>query len=548
MTMTRRREGVSAVADNPVYQTSWDRPAWPNLKVRVNNSDFYRKVRPTARFPKPIRFRNNEAAKWRIRSNVRSSTYIKLNEHGSLAVTSAGSLLNYSETAGVKNFTSYSRWKPTLESSNMFKAIRGERQRGIFRNCKRKEYKRMESALKSLGQMICLSVEDLEDKELLVGWAHLKRWAVEEGMGPNQDRIIESLKWLAKTCQAIFLEGDIPEQVEFYNIPIEGESLLPFCGQLQFISDLYFGKRLRSTGFKYMEAKAISQVGNYARAAPYPSEAQIVTSVKKTMLSLTDVCAPPNSRALRRHSKATMELLSRCKRNYSTTTHMSLSNSGSYDNPKSKDGKSGLLVKNAKVPSDAAVDLRLLDSLVGRVDCLGVEILKPITLLLAKQQLVKDPDLEFLMGDVMYTEPLALARALKRRNESKNDAPLQLAWVILNTSSLMMLEYGHYDNNPQVIAGMLTFDPKYKGVISRFRMGQNFIPVRGSISIEAGLKSRLVTSAPAAVTQIGQLVGNYVRKTLSSDPFMRIGFEEADKLWSLLKTYGRNYANKSKSN
>jgi len=501
--MTRRVKVEEASSDNPTYQTRYDRLAWPNLNtVDVNNIDFYGPAKAvryvvsstTSRFPRKIREQNHEAAKWRIRSNVRSKTYIKLQELGTLAVISSGKLLNYGTEPGVQNFTSLSRWKPTLESSDMFKAIRTERHRGIFRRSNKYKYKRMESALRSLGQMICLAVEDLEDKELIVGWAHLKRWAVEEGMGPYQDSVVESLKWLAKTCQAIFLEGEIPEKIENFNVPVEGGNLLPFCGQLKFISDLYFGRRKRSDGFKYMEAKAIGQVGNYARAAPYPSESQIKRSVIKTMSVLTTVPEPLNKQALAKHTNSSMLMLDRCKPSRSTSTHMSLSNSGSYDNPKSKDGKSGLLVENAKIATEAIVDLRKLDKLVGLVDCLGKVILNPITMLLAKQKSLEDPDLVLYGGDVMYTDPMELVKVLKRREESLKCAPLQLAWVLFNTSSLMMLEYGRYENSPEVIEGMLTFDPKFKGIISKFKMEQDFIPVKGSISIEAGLKSRLVTS------------------------------------------------------
>jgi len=499
-----------------------------------------------ARFPRSSE-ENSDAANWRHRSNTRANVYIELKKVGSLAVVSCGSLLNYSEVPYVENFTSYSRWRVTLESSNMFKAIRSERQQGILRRAKVGPYKRMESALRSLGQMICLVVEDMEDPDLILGWAHLKRWAVENGMGANQDSVIDSIKWLGKTAQAIFLQAEVADENDF-PIPRENGMLLPFCGPLKFISDLFFKRRERSDGFTLEEARSLAQIGSVSRALPYPSTGQIVKSVVETMSVLTDPPPPPSRRALRVHTQSVMKILDRCKPTKSTMTHMSLSSSGSLEASRTEGGRAGYLVKGVKSTSETIVSREKLSLLEGKIDCLGRQILHPVTSLLAVRLIDENPEVVFKLGDVLYTEPLELAKAHKRRVESSTAAPIALGWLMANSASVGMLEYGSFDNEPELILGLLAFDQKWKGKVSKFHMREKSIPVKASLSIEAGMKTRLVTAAPACVTQIGQLVGNHVRLTLSTDPFMRIGFEEADKLWETLGAYRKLKTKLPKSN
>jgi hypothetical protein len=65
------------------------------------------------------------------------------------------------------------------------------------------------------------------------------------------------------------------------------------------------------------------------------------------------------------------------------------------------------------------------------------------------------------------------------------------------------------------------------------------LPTTASVSIESSLKARMVTTAPSSITEIGQLCNNALREHLSKDPFLRVGFNEPDKLWEVLKAYAK---------
>jgi hypothetical protein len=460
----------------------------------------------------------------------------------------------WSETSPTIMFDSHHSWIETLKESKLYLAVRQDR-RGTLVRAPRARYERMENCLRSLGQVICLATEDLDDEALFRAFSKLKLWAVERGMSATyQDGIISSIKWLTKLCQAIFLASEIPEQEPTFEVPIVDGILLPFDGPLKFISDFYLGNRDRSLGITLEEARSLAQIGAAGRAMPYPSKEQVCSSVSATVEMITTVKPKIPNWVLRKHSfklKSFISSLNSQKTSWENDrdllqrTHMSLSNSASFEAPRSDGGKAGYLVALARRASDQSVTKEFLGWLKGRVDCFGKVIGDPITCILASKFLdLADDDPRkcgITVGDVAYIPSSDFAKAMQDKVDGKTSVPLQLSWLLTNTSCLDMLKYGHYDNSPSTEWNLLSFGKEFKDKLSKFHMDQDYFPVRASLSIEAGMKVRLVTSAPSAFTQISQLVANKCRETLSQDPFMRVGFQESDKLWEVLKAYGRRY-------
>jgi hypothetical protein len=104
-------------------------------------------------------------------------------------------------------------------------------------------------------------------------------------------------------------------------------------------------------------------------------------------------------------------------------------------------------------------------------------------------------------------------------------------WTFLATCN-ELLKYGHYEPKPVTDYPLLLWDTDtpIRFVLDRI------IPVRCSLSIELGMKSRLTTMAPAAFMQIGSYVRHICTNLLLNDRTLRIGFQTSYKLWELLKS------------
>lgn len=129
-------------------------------------------------------------------------------------------------------------------------------------------------------------------------------------------------------------------------------------------------------------------------------------------------------------------------------------------------------------------------------------------------------------------KPHELEGVWKQTLNSRQRVPTKLADLLTLTSSKLILEVGSYNNEPEIIHGVLTFKTK-----DNVFLPNKTIPVKAGISIEAGLKSRITTSGWAAFAHLSQLPANYMREILSRDPFVRIGFQEQEKFWEVLKIY-----------
>jgi len=116
--------------------------------------------------------------------------------------------------------------------------------------------------------------------------------------------------------------------------------------------------------------------------------------------------------------------------------------------------------------------------------------------------------------------------------DKERKVPKYLGNILNLTASMLIREYGDYSPKPQFLHGIMFFDADNV----KFKLKR--IPsVRADVSTEAGMKARLITAASAAFAHLSQLPANHMRDWLSQDPFHRVGFEESDKLWEVLKTY-----------
>jgi hypothetical protein len=386
--------------------------------------------------------------------------------------------------------------------------------------------------------MICLSVKDLSDEKLISSFARLKLFLAESGVTETfQDPTIESIKWIGRVCQSLFLRAEIPEQ-GLIKIPEDDGILLPFDGPLKFISDLYFGKRSRNDGLSLEESRALCQIGSLVRALPYPSKEQSQIAIKETVKIITSGGDLISRRSLGRHRKALNTFLYKFPPVKSSKTHLSLSTSASYELTREQGGRSSYLVTAAKRIAEREVTIRDLDFLSGRIDCFGMKLINPITKILGSRILNEQTlgERKLLFGDILYHDSISFTKKLKELKEGKV-IPTHLGRIIALAATEDLLRYGTY-SEPFETNICLSFKSESKDRI-KFKMTEKNIPVRASISQEAGMKTRMVTSAPASITTIGQLIGHQVRKNLSRDPFMRVGFDEGEKLWEVLKAYQR---------
>lgn len=534
-------------SENPSFSSS-------DLTILVESDS---EERTSTRLVKPRgitvadRYWCNAIAKWRKRVSARNNIFWRLRELGPLAAISCGGLLMWDRSFPPTMFESCSRWKETLKNSSLYLAVK-DQSKGALIRAPRVRFERLEDALRSFGQMLCLATEDLYDVELYVAWAEFKLWAVENGMTEsNQDRILQSIKALSKLCQSIFLRGEIDyEALDL--VPRMEDNLLPFAGGLSFISDFFFGRRKRTSGLTLEEGRALAQIGAASRALPYPSDKQVCESVDDTMCIITQENPEVSKSALRSHCFFLKKYISRIlPKDESKRTHMSLTNSAAEECPRSEGGKAGYLVKLAKRFASQAATTENLSWLSGRVDCFGTLLGHPASCMLAAKIIVLPKDdegyFDITLGDVVYNSPNELFQKLKEIKAGNSPVPNKLGELMLNISCLDMLKFGSYEHEPSTKYDILSFDGKYKDQLSLFHMSRDSLPVRASVSIEAGMKTRLVTSAPAAVTQLGQLLGNKAREYLSRDPFVRVGFQESDKLWEVLKAYDKRVARRKAS-
>jgi hypothetical protein len=279
-------------------------------------------------------------------------------------------------------------------------------------------------------------------------------------------------------------------------------------------------------------------MGNAPRSLPHPSLEQAKADVESTVSAFTSECNP-SKEALDKYRNGITSILESLNKRPPTHSHVSLVSSGKLDASRSQGGGAAILVGHTRKYTDTVLTEQVLSDLTGRYDQFGRYLIDPLTNIIAKRLLGYDggdrPQAYTCtptLGDILYVKPHEIESVWKQTLNSKQRVPTQLANLLTLTSSKLIQEVGSYNNEPEVIHGVLTFKTK----LNVFEPNK-IIPVKAGISIEAGLKSRVTTSGWAAFAHLSQLPANYMRDVLSRDPFVRIGFQEQEKFWEVLKIY-----------
>jgi len=508
-----------------------------------SSSDEDDEIRPLVKLVNPNG--SDEAAAWRKRVHARNAKFDELKKLGTLAAISCGSLLIdlHPDYGSAVNVEPFSNWKMVLRSSLAFQKLDGFA-RGQVLTLEPLEYKRLENSIRALGQMICLSVPDLEDGELNRSFSAFKSTIITEYVKRGKgDLVIESLKILSKICQALLLGTEEPSLEGCPWLLSPNGTLGPFSGQLSFISDIFSGKSPRRQ-FRLEEARALAQVSSLSRALPYPSDNQIRESVAKSV----EVFKRPkliSKNALKQYREGVTKMVNDVGPIRTTKTHTNLSASSSYESTRSEGGRTRPVVNAAKRFCDLPLDGETATKFLGKFDCFGKLILSKQTYgVFLKMTSIRERQCK--LGDLLYVEPSEMGKLMAKqryRLDSKEPSvPTKLGDILNLTSSGLILEFGTYDRSFKLVFGVPVFDD-IRNVV--FKPYTDYLPVRAGISIESGLKSRLTTACPAAFVQLSQLVSNRLRDHLSKDPFVRVGFEEADKLWEVLKAYDKRWVRKA---
>ena len=478
--------------------------------------------------PNPTPTSGNKAAEWRLRVTRQRTIDDRLSSIGKLALLGGGSLLVTLQGNHVEKLQRTSNWRETLHGSPMWKQLNVVK-RGQLTGAKYENYTRIESSIQSLAQMMCLAVKNVNDSELVKGFNEFKVACVKHAFASDRttDEVIEHIKTLGKIAQACLLGTKIEPLTGCRFCPMDEQgSLLPFKGEFQLISEIYNSGRRTGT-LSYRQAFMLAQVGQLPRSLPYPSTDQVKASLKETFRIIqTQIVSNPE--ALTSYRKGLQAVKTSIPRPKTDKSHVSLLGSGARENSRSQGGRAGYLVRCTRHYGNKILD-ESYRPLVGKRDQFAKVILKPETW--AYLESIGFGNIMLPIANAMYLELHEAPQVLKDYREGRL-VPKHLGDLINLTASMLIRELGEYSELPSFHNGIMYFN----SASVKFICAE--IPtVRADVSIESGLKARLTTSGMAAFAHLSQLPANFMRSWLSKDPFHRVGFEESDKLWEVLKTY-----------
>jgi len=475
---------------------------------------------------------NRSAAAWRLRVARQRAIISELKKLGDLAVLSGGSLL-ITYTGGSINLPErYPGWRKTLEESPLMDTMNSV-QRAQLIGAKHNNWTRIEEALRNFGNCLCLAVKQLNDKVICEGFNNLKVHILQRAFASDYttDKYIEYLKWLGKATQFALLNerAEIPDETI---LDKEGH-LLPYVGKLSYISDMILSYQVRKEPLTYESCRQLSQMAQVPRSMPYPSKDQARESVKETMAVATSTFKP-SLEALNRHRQGLQRSLEHCKLR-PNRTHVSLTTSGRLESSRAHGGGAPHLITATRRYTDQLLDLEAVEPLVGKFDQFGEVILSHATFDLAKVLLRRNAyTVTPTLGDILFVKVEELEQLWDAMLfAASKRVPPKLGKLLNLTASLMIRQVGEFNPQPEMHMNVMCFSQR----IVRFSMTQDYLEVKAAVSIEKGLKTRVVTSAMTAFSHLSQLPANYMRELLSQDPFLKTGMDEPDKLWQVLKAY-----------
>jgi len=253
-------------------------------------------------------------------------------------------------------------------------------------------------------------------------------------------------------------------------------------------------------------------------------------SVEKTIEIIT---SDPmvSDHALKEYRKGLNIVRSRIGNKRIATSHVSLTSKGSVENPRSKGGRSAVLIKAARAVTD--LPLSYAKDSVGCYDQFGQLIISKSAWELSERILARNVYLQNpTIGDLLYVQTQDIEAVYQNSLNMGRRVPTQLAQILNMIASKLMLRFGDFVPKPAIKSGILCFKRKECTYVVTKK-----IPTKADLSLESGMKARLTTSALAGFSHLSQLPSNAMREYLSNDPFNKVGFEEAHKLWEVLKQY-----------
>jgi len=485
-----------------------------------------------------------EERDWRLRIYRRRNIYDHLKQEGRLALLGLSSILIAKDSDGdIRNLYEFSNQYYVFRTSAMFEHHNRRVNRKV-RSLGPQEYGRLEDGYKALMSVVCLSVENLNDEEIVDDFQQLKLWCYRHGSSgsPEVDQVCNFLKYLTKVCQALFLRADLPVRESYY--PMLLGSYTPFrSGQLAFIEKLvqfcYENNSTRVSSLDVGQAYTLAQIAAGTRTLPYPSMHQVQNDV----LKVVDLISEPKTitrQALQSYRGGVHQVYSRLGPYANRETHISLTNSGAYELSRSEGGKATYLTLGCHKICDQLLTIEILESITGLFTCLGEPILPRASAEAIKLWFKDNPTEEITVGNILFSDLSDLPSLLDRAKENREIVPKHLARILILSSSADVLKFGHYRYN--IVPNLLNLPLFKEAEGNKFIPVIKAIPLTASVSIESAMKSRFITAGPAAITTIGQLCNNYMRNFLSRDPFVKIGFEEPDKFWEVLKQHHNRFS------
>jgi len=385
-------------------------------------------------------------------------------------------------------------------------------------------------------------------------WA-LKKWYINHFLR-KPDQALLYLKFLGKYCQALALGTEAPHlETYFPGVYHKGGqstiTWLPFAGELDFISKSIIGK----TAFEVEQIRQLAQIASLNRALPFPSIEQIKESVSTSVKTITTrpVVKPDILDKYNRTVHSYQEVLATFNggQRPSNRSHVSAAAASSFESTRTEGGRANAVLNRIKLLAKAPVDLQELESIKNLMDPVYGIPATQLTIDLVRKyfpELKKDDNTFLKWGDILYTttemprsgqiDIELLYQSIKKGNIV---IPPQLQrWMLWEASTNgLLMDRGHYNHGPAVTMkwGFFLFTQEVKHKL-KFTLDKP-LPVRMALSVESGMKTRLVTSSLSAVTTLLQPLRHIVDNYMSADSTLRVGIEEADKLWESLKAYKR---------
>jgi len=478
----------------------------------------------------------------------------RLASHGALPVMVAGGLLqgNYivigNQVQAVPLYgTPRDPWD-IYDASSLVSSLSG-REKMYLRKIGPKHFDRLNKAFRGFGNTILLSVKNLNSIETYKGIYDLKVWFLKVGLD-NEDLAIGYLKKISDLCLA--LAFGTPKEIDwthgiYPNYPDRKDPLPFFRGELGWIREraqLFFKENNELPQLTFNEYFMLSQICVSKRSLPFPSEAQVQDAVSE-VTALLQIPKKVSKEAIDGYKYSLRRLKPFLSTKYNTRPHISVSSSACFENSRSDGGRgsyfASILAKpyEFKVPYDQRCDFWELTDFLGR------EVLA-----------APDPEVNWVMNDFanldpfgnlpygyvfdesnssyayeLFFKPSVKLVGLERQVMGESKLTENSGDFILACMATEMLRYGHFDVDP---VRLDPFPMWKKGTNPIYFLDRN-IPSKASLSIESGLKARMVTCQPAWFTELFQPMRHAIVEVLTNDKTLQIGLEENYKLWEFFK-------------